>query len=179
MTGFQILPFFTFNCSPRRDATRLLFYSNYFMSLIVGIFELFYSSQQLRRRCVIYGIVIIVFLIFWSYHSQSALRRFSFPVKGLSSWYSRNDPGINKRTANNEIFNDQAMTCAMWGVRFGQRLKVTNLENGKHVVARVNDRGPHDRFLREGRVIDLTKAAFRKISPTKKGLIKVRVELYK
>ena len=55
-------------------------------------------------------------------------------------------------------------------------VRVTNLENGQFVIVRVNDRGPHDRYVRKGRVIDLTKAAFRRISNSKKGLIDVRVE---
>lgn len=97
-------------------------------------------------------------------------------LAGHASWYSRNDPGINLHTANNEIFNDRKMTCAMWDVPFNRKLKVTNLENGKSVVVRVNDRGPHKRFVRRGRVIDLTKTAFKEIAGSEKGLIKVQVE---
>lgn len=95
---------------------------------------------------------------------------------GKASWYSERSPGIRKRTANNEIFNDQAYTAAMWGVPFNQRIKVTNLDNGKSVVVRVNDRGPHKRYVRKGRVIDLSKQAFADIAPLKKGLIKVHLE---
>jgi rare lipoprotein A len=51
------------------------------------------------------------------------------------------------------------------------RVKVTNLENGRSVVVRINDRGP---FVR-GRVIDLSYAAAKKIGMTKKGLVRVRV----
>jgi len=97
--------------------------------------------------------------------------------KGTASWYSQRDPGIRLHTANNEVFNDQAYTCAMWDVPFNQKLKVTNLDNGKSVVCRVNDRGPHRRFVRKGRVVDLTKKAFSKIADNKRGLINVEVEL--
>ena len=96
--------------------------------------------------------------------------------RGKASWYSKRDRGIKKRTANNEIFDDQDMTCAMWGVAFNQRLKVTNLENGKSIVVRVNDRGPHKRYVRKGRVLDLTKRAFSKIASIKKGLINIEIE---
>ncbi|MBI5150349.1 MAG: septal ring lytic transglycosylase RlpA family protein [Candidatus Omnitrophica bacterium] len=96
---------------------------------------------------------------------------------GRASWYSRYSPGINKRTANNEIFNDQALTAAMWDVPFNQLVKVTNLDNGKSVVVRVNDRGPHKRFVRRGRVIDLSRQAFLQIAPPRKGLINVQIEL--
>ncbi len=105
--------------------------------------------------------------------------RFVFPLYGQASWYSKESPGINERTANNEKFDDQAMTCALWGVRFHQKVKVTNLDNGAAVVVRVNDRGPARRFVRQGRVIDLTKAAFSRIAPLKQGIISVRVELVK
>ena len=95
---------------------------------------------------------------------------------GLASWYSRRSPGIRKHTANNEVFDDTAMTCAIWGVPFNRMVKVTNLSNGKSVILRVNDRGPHARYAKQGRVIDLTKAAFDKLDHTKKGLLRVRVE---
>ena len=98
-------------------------------------------------------------------------------VLGRASWYSEESPGVNPRTANNEIFDDGDLTCAMWGVPFNQRIKVTNRSNGKSVVVRVNDRGPHLRFTRGGRVIDLTKEAFSKLSDLKRGLIEVELEL--
>ncbi len=96
---------------------------------------------------------------------------------GKASWYSRRSPGINRTTASNEKFDDTAMTCAMWGVPFNQYVKVTNLANGKSIVVRVNDRGPHKRFVRTGRIIDLTKEAFSKLELTKEGLINVQIEL--
>ncbi len=95
---------------------------------------------------------------------------------GQASWYSRHDPGINKFTANNEIFDDRNMTCAMWGVAFDREIKATNLANGKSVIVRVNDRGPHVRFIRQGRIIDLTKAAFELIADSDQGLIPVELE---
>ena len=96
---------------------------------------------------------------------------------GKASWYSRQSPGINRRTANNEIFNDQALTAAMWNVPFHQLVKVTNLDNGKSVIVRVNDRGPHKRFVRKGRTIDLSRQAFSQIASPRKGLINVQIEL--
>lgn len=96
---------------------------------------------------------------------------------GKASWYSRYSPGINKRTANNEIFNDQALTAAMWGVPFHQLVKVTNLDNGKSVIVRVNDRGPHKRYVHRGRLIDLSRQAFVQIASPRRGLINVQIEL--
>ena len=95
---------------------------------------------------------------------------------GKASWYSRKSPGINRHTANNELFDDEALTCAMWGAKFNQKLRITNKHNGKSIIVRVNDRGPHRRFVRRGRILDLTERAFRELSSTRKGLIDVQVE---
>ncbi|MBP9853602.1 MAG: septal ring lytic transglycosylase RlpA family lipoprotein [Candidatus Omnitrophica bacterium] len=96
--------------------------------------------------------------------------------QGIASWYSKKSPRINKRTANNEIFDDQAMTCAMWGVKFNQYVRVTNKANGRSIIVRVNDRGPKQRLVRQGRIIDLTEAAFSKIASPRKGTIDIQLE---
>jgi rare lipoprotein A len=95
---------------------------------------------------------------------------------GLASWYGHKSPGIKKHTANNEVFDDSALTCAIWGVGFDRKIKVTNLENGKSIVVRVNDRGPSERHVLGGRIIDLTKAAFEMLAPTHQGLVNVEIE---
>ena len=94
-------------------------------------------------------------------------------VYGIASWYSESDPSINLRTANGEIFNDRQLTCATWHFPFGAYLRVENLANGKSVVCRVNDRGPSRRL--KGRVIDLTKTAFRHIADPRLGLADVAI----
>ena len=91
---------------------------------------------------------------------------------GMASWYSETDPGIRRHTASGEVFEDTQLTCASWDFAFGTRLKVENLENGKSVVCRVNDRGPAKRLRR---LIDLTRTAFQKISNPKQGLVWVSV----
>lgn len=96
---------------------------------------------------------------------------------GKASWYSRRSPGINKHTANNEVFNDRDYTAAMWGVPFNQMVRVTNRDNGRSVIVRINDRGPHKRLVRKGRMIDLSRQAFSEIAPHKKGLIDIHLEL--
>jgi len=98
-------------------------------------------------------------------------------VKGMASWYSEQDPGVLETTANMEAFDDSKFTCAMWGMPFNALLKVTNLENGKFVYVRVNDRGPAKRLVQEGRMIDLTKKAFSRINSLEKGLCQVQIEV--
>lgn len=96
---------------------------------------------------------------------------------GMASWYAEFSPGIRPTTANMEIFDHEKMTCAMWDVPFNTMVEVTNLRNGKKIIVRVNDRGPAKRLCREGRVIDLTMAAFAEIENLQKGLAKVRVRI--
>lgn len=80
------------------------------------------------------------------------------------------------KTASGEVFDDTKLTCATRGVKMGKLLKVTNIGNGKSVVVRVNDIGPNKKLYKKGRIIDLSKAAFKKIASLKSGVIHVSVE---
>lgn len=74
-------------------------------------------------------------------------------MKTKASWYG---PGFHKRlTANGERYNMYALTAAHKELPFGSVVKVTNLDNNKSVVVRINDKGPYI----GGRGIDLSKAA--------------------
>ena len=92
---------------------------------------------------------------------------------GMASFYGGKWHG--KKTANGEIFNQNSLTAAHRSLPFGTRVKVTNLDNGKSVVVRINNRGPYS----NGRIIDLSKAAFAKIANTSKGVTKVKLEVAK
>jgi len=98
-------------------------------------------------------------------------------MQGAASWYAEFSPGIRQTTANMEIFDHDAMTCAIWDFPFGTILEVTNLDNGKTVKVRVNDRGPAKKLCRQGRVIDLTMASFEKIANLDEGLVNVEVRI--
>lgn len=65
------------------------------------------------------------------------------------------------------------LTAAHRTLPFGTRVKVTNLDNGKSVVVRINDRGP----FKKSRIIDLSLGAAKKIGMTAAGTAKVRVEV--
>ena len=80
-------------------------------------------------------------------------------------------------TASGERFDEEDLTAAMWDVSFGTLVRVTNLRNLKSVVVRINDRGPSRKLVEKGRIIDLSKGAFKKISDLRKGVIKVKVEI--
>ena len=90
---------------------------------------------------------------------------------GIASYYGGNFHG--KRTASGEMFNKNAMTAAHRSLKFGTKVKVTNLRNGKTVLVKVNDRGPHV----QGRIIDLSQAAAKKIGL--KGVARVKLEVVK
>jgi len=87
----------------------------------------------------------------------------------LASWYG---PGfIGHRTSNGEIFNQDELTAASRSLPLGTYAQVTNLDNGKSVVVRVNDRGPYVR----GRGIDLSPAAAARVGLRREGIARVRV----
>lgn len=99
---------------------------------------------------------------------------------GYASWYARHgdnyDPFPHTTMANGKELNDEAFTCASWNYPFDTRLSVRNLTNGKKVIVIVSDRGPAKRLARQGRIIDLSKAAFAAIADLKTGVIKVKIE---
>ena len=93
------------------------------------------------------------------------------PITGMASYYGGKFHG--KRTASGEIFNKNAMTAAHRSLPFGTKVKVTNLRNGRTVLVRVNDRGPHVR----GRIIDISQAAAKKIGLLHAGTVRVKLEV--
>ena len=88
---------------------------------------------------------------------------------GLASFYSETYNG--KKTANGEIYSSSEYTAAHKKLPFNTKVKVTNLSNGKTVKVRINDRGP---FV-TGRIIDLTRAAAKKIDMVGAGVVKVKI----
>ena len=90
---------------------------------------------------------------------------------GIASFYA--DKFEGRKTANGEIYYHVKKTAAHPKLPFGSIVKVTNMENKKFVVVRINDRGP---FV-GNRIIDLSKSAAKDIGIVEKGLAKVEVEL--
>jgi rare lipoprotein A len=97
----------------------------------------------------------------------------TFRQVGRASWYGPYHHG--RKTANGEIFNMNALTAAHRTLPLGTRVKVTNLENGRAVVVRLNDRGPYI----DGRIIDLSRKAAEVLGMAEKGLAQVSVEVLK
>ena len=94
-----------------------------------------------------------------------------FRETGIASWYG---PGFHgKRTANGEVYDMHGVTAAHKHLPFGTVVEVENLENGKRVQVRINDRGP---FIR-GRIIDLSKGAAAQIDLVRAGVAKVNLRI--
>ena len=89
---------------------------------------------------------------------------------GTASWYG---PGFTgKKTASGEVFDDAKMTAAHKTLPFDTEVNVTNLETGRSVRVRINDRGPHVK----GRLIDLSRKAAEALDIKDDGVARVRVE---
>ena len=92
-------------------------------------------------------------------------------VRGVTSWYG---PGFHgRRTANGEIFNQNALTAAHRTLPFNTMVRVTNLNNGRSVVVRINDRGPYA----GRRILDLSAAAAQQIGMISSGVAPIRLEI--
>jgi rare lipoprotein A len=102
---------------------------------------------------------------------QPAANPPAFSQVGLASWYG---PGLNRQpTATGERFDMNALTAAHRTLPLNSLVRVTNLDNGRSVVVRINDRGP----FAANRVIDLSAKAARELGMKDNGIARVRLEL--
>jgi rare lipoprotein A len=110
--------------------------------------------------------------------TQAARAELTFkPQKGLASWYGEELRG--KLMANGRRFDPDKLTAASWFYPLGTRVRVTihspEFET-RSVLVTITDRGPAKRLVEQGRVIDLGRAAFRKLAEPDLGLVEVVVE---
>ena len=90
---------------------------------------------------------------------------------GIASWYG---PGFHgRRTANGEIYDQDGLTAAHRTLPMPSMVRVTNLENGRSIVVRINDRGP----FKHGRIIDLSHRGAQLLGFLKQGTAKVEVQI--
>ncbi|MDX1497435.1 MAG: septal ring lytic transglycosylase RlpA family protein [Salinisphaeraceae bacterium] len=93
-----------------------------------------------------------------------------YKERGYASWYGKKFHG--RKTSNGEIYDMYKLTAAHKTLPIPSYVRVTNLENGKQAILRVNDRGP----FKKGRIIDLSYTAAYKLGVIKKGTAWVEVE---
>ncbi|MGC9375350.1 MAG: septal ring lytic transglycosylase RlpA family protein [Bacteroidales bacterium] len=113
--------------------------------------------------------LLIFSLVLFSCHIKSQDKKYI--QTGIASFYA--DKFEGRKTASGEIYYHIRKTAAHPKLPFGSVIKVTNLENQKFVVVRINDRGP---FV-PNRIIDLSKSAAQELGFVDKGLAKVKIEL--
>ena len=102
---------------------------------------------------------------------QISLGPIKLRISGWASWYG---PGFDgNASASGETFNQNAMTAAHRSLPFGTQVQVTNLDNGRSVIVRINDRGPYA----GDRVIDLSAGAARILGVIQSGIAPVRLEV--
>ena len=92
---------------------------------------------------------------------------------GLASWYG--PPYHNRRGSNGEVYNMHAFTAAHRTLPLGSIVRVTNVKTGSSTIVRITDRGP---FI-QGRILDLSLAAAKKIDLWRAGVAKVHLEVLK
>ncbi len=95
----------------------------------------------------------------------------AYEVVGVASWYGGKFHG--RTTASGEPYDMNAMTAAHPSLPFGTKVRVTNLENGRSVVLRINDRGP----FAKRRIIDVSRHAAEHLGLLGAGLARVRVQV--
>lgn len=103
-------------------------------------------------------------------HYQVLSTAKNFTEKGIASWYGKKFHG--HLTSNGETYDMFAMSAAHKNLPLPTYVRVTNIENGKQAVVRVNDRGP----FHSGRIIDLSYAAAYKLGVTQTGTANVKIE---
>ncbi len=90
---------------------------------------------------------------------------------GKASWYGRQFHG--RTTASGERFDMYKLTAAHRTLPFGTKVRVTNIENGKSVIVRINDRGPWIDDI----IIDVSREAARRLGFINQGVTQVKLEL--
>ena len=100
-------------------------------------------------------------------------RDLTYDETGLASWYGEETAILGRPTANGEVFDPKVVTAAHKTLPMPSVVRVTNLDNGKSLVVRINDRGP----FAPGRIVDLSHEGARLLGFVENGIAKVRVQI--
>ena len=126
-----------------------------------------------HRFCQVFSLALcLVALTTAAETNPGAASQVPLPAEsGKASYYA--DKYQGRPTASGELFDMRQLTAAHPRLKFGSLVKVTNVENNRSVVVRINDRGP---FI-AGRVIDLSLAAAEELQMVKSGVVQVKLEV--
>ena len=120
-------------------------------------------AKRLFRQFTVVGVLVMIL------HSCAS----RVIETGKGSYYA--DKFVGRKTANGEIFRQGKRTAAHKTLPFGTKVRVKNLDNGRTVKVRINDRGP---FV-AGRIIDLSKKGARKLNLVQQGVANVEISYKK
>jgi rare lipoprotein A len=95
--------------------------------------------------------------------------------EGYATFVARSFHG--RTSASGEIFDERRLVAAHRALPFGSVVRVTNVRNGRSVTVRIVDRGPYGKNYREGTIIDLSRAAARRLRMIRDGQIPARLEI--
>lgn len=123
-------------------------------------------------------VALLILLVVFTGCSSVGIKKTNYYIgykeSGLATWYGKEFHGVTT-AKRDERFDMNAMTTANRTIPFDSMIKVTNKDNGKSVIVRVNDRGP----AKKERIVDLSYAAFKKIADPDTGVISVEIEIIK
>lgn len=115
--------------------------------------------------------LFVALWLFWSLYPTKLSAQVGYTQQGKASYYAAKFDG--RLTANGEKFTNKELTAAHPSLAFNSIVKVTNVNNGKSVIVRINDRGPHTK----ARILDMSKSAAQEIGMIQSGIATVNIEV--
>ncbi len=131
-----------------------------------------HSPVSHHRLCRL-ACLLSLLLLFSSCCCLGGFKGAQYDEIGVASWYGH--PYHGRKTANGETYNMDKMTAAHQTLPFGTKISVTNLETGKKVKLRINDRGP---FVKN-RILDVSRKAAHKLGLFEPGTATVGIKILK
>ncbi|MBF0226072.1 MAG: septal ring lytic transglycosylase RlpA family protein [Desulfobacterales bacterium] len=131
-----------------------------------------FNAYSFTKRAV-YILIVVVLFGCSSIPLKSDSKWIGYTESGEASYYAMKYQF--RETASGELFNQFSNTAAHKELPFGTKVQVTNVKNKKSVVVKINDRGPFS----EGKIIDLSRSAFKQIGDLDLGIIYVNIEVVK
>ena len=129
-------------------------------------------SRRLDFGFFFWVLMVALIILFFSCRAEA--------TEGTASYYTakscQREGTSGVWTASGMRYDENAMSCALPSYDFYGWYRVTNKANGRSVVVLHNDFGPNKKLVRSGRIIDLSKGAFKRIASTGNGLVEVEVE---
>lgn len=116
---------------------------------------------------------LLLFMVIGCAPTKPGVGQKGYTEEGKASYYSNKLHG--RKMANGQKYNRHKLTAAHRTLAFGTKVKVTNLQTNKSVKVRITDRGP---FV-QGRVVDLSEAAAKRLNYINAGIVPVRVKVMK